>query len=252
MKKYNLLLVILLISSSLLLGQEYKVDSLNIIKNEKLVFKSSALIIPVSLVTFGFIGERNDRIESFNANLQERVTDNLDRRVAIDDYSQYTPILSVYGLNALGLKGKHNFKDRTIILTTAYLTMGTLVYGLKNIIDEQRPDNSTNNTFPSGHTATAFMGAEFLFQEFKHKSVWIGIAGYTIAGITGYYRMANNRHWFSDVVGGAGIGILSTKFAYWVYPFLKKKLFKNKHNLSGMAIPFYNGKEYGIGITLKL
>ena len=38
--------------------------------------------------------------------------------------------------------------------------------------------------------------------------------------------MYNNRHWLTDVAAGAGIGILSTKIAYWLYPFLNSKLFK--------------------------
>jgi membrane-associated phospholipid phosphatase len=92
----------------------------------------------------------------------------------------------------------------------------------------ERPDGSSNNSFPSGHTANAFMGAEFLYQEYKDVSPWYGIAGYVVATGTGLFRMYNNRHWFSDVVAGAGFGILSTKVAYWIYPWMKEKIFKEK------------------------
>src|SRR5690606_34760571 len=116
----------------------------------------------------------------------------------IDNISQYTPFLSVYALNALGVKGKNNFKDRTIILGTAYLIMGATVNILKNTGTVVRPDGTSDNSFPSGHTATAFMGAEFLFQEYKDVSIWYGISGYAIAAGTGFFRMSNQRHWLTD------------------------------------------------------
>ncbi len=74
---------------------------------------------------------------------------------------------AVYGLNLAGIKGKNNFRDRTMILATSYLIMGLTVESLKSITRVERPDGSSRNSFPSGHTATAFMGAEFLWQEYK-------------------------------------------------------------------------------------
>jgi membrane-associated phospholipid phosphatase len=38
-----------------------------------------------------------------------------------------------------------------------------------------------------------------------------------MAATTGYLRMYNNKHWFGDVVAGAGVGILSAKFSYWLF-----------------------------------
>jgi membrane-associated phospholipid phosphatase len=95
------------------------------------------------------------------------------------------------------------------------------------------------------------MGAEFLYQEYKDVSPWYGIAGYVVATGTGLFRMYNNRHWFSDVVAGAGFGILSTKVAYWIYPWMKEKFLKTKRKYSGMAMPFYNGKQAGVGLVLN-
>jgi membrane-associated phospholipid phosphatase len=114
-----------------------------------------------------------------------------------------------------------------------------------------RTDDSSTNSFPSGHTATAFMGAEFLFQEYKDVSIWYGISGYVIAAGTGLFRVYNDRHWFSDVATGAGIGILSTKITYWMYPLLKKSVFKDKKDTKGLVMPFYNGKQYGLGLSMS-
>ncbi|MFD0988958.1 phosphatase PAP2 family protein [Mariniflexile jejuense] len=185
-----------------------------------------------------------------NAEISEEVKEHIDDKFTIDDISQYTPFVSVYALNALGVKGKHNFKDRTIILGTAYLIMGATVNILKHTGNVERPDGTSKNSFPSGHTATAFMGAEFLMQEYKDVSVWYGITGYVIASGTGFFRMYNNRHWLTDVAAGAGIGILSTKIAYWTHSFIKKHIFKDKETLNGMILPFYNGKESGLGLVL--
>ena len=129
--------------------------------------------------------------------------------------------------------------------------MGASVNGLKKITRVQRPDGTSRNSFPSGHTATAFMGAEFLYQEYKDVSVWYGVTGYVVATGTGLFRMYNNRHWLTDVAAGAGIGILSTKIAYWLHPVLKEKVFKNKESLDGVVAPFYNDGAYGLSMSFQ-
>lgn len=243
------LLFFLFIATLSVFGQDTVSDTLQIKKETK--FKYEALIIPTVLIGYGVIGIESDGLKFFNTEIKDEINEHIDNKFTIDDISQYTPFLSVYGLNALGIKGKHNFKDRTIILGTAYLIMGGTVNGLKNISGVERPDGTSRNSFPSGHTATAFMGAEFLFQEYKDVSIWYGISGYLVATGTGFFRMYNDRHWLTDVAAGAGIGILSTKIAYWIHPFIKRNLFKDKENTIGVVMPFYNGKEYGIGIAVQ-
>ena len=127
--------------------------------------------------------------------------------------------------------------------------MSVSVLSLKSITKVERPDGSGNNSFPSGHTATAFAGAEFLWQEYKDVSVWYGISGYIVAVGTGAFRIYNDKHWLTDVAAGAGIGILSTKVAYWINPWIQDKIFKSKEKNSMSTIaPFYNGKQFGIGL----
>lgn len=211
-------------------------------------FKFKQLIIPTALIGYGVIGIESDQLKLFNTQIRDEVKEDIDEKVTIDDFSQYAPALSVYGLNALGIKGKHNFKDRTIILGTSYLIISASVLSLKSITQVERPDGSGFNSFPSGHTATAFAGAEFLWQEYKDVSIWYGISGYIIATGTGAFRIYNDKHWLTDVVAGAGIGILSTKVAYWINPWIQEKIFKSKEKNSMSAIaPFYNGKQLGVG-----
>ncbi|MDY0987273.1 lipid A 1-phosphatase [Flavobacterium sp. ACN2] len=224
-----------------------KIDS----TSHQLKFNYKQLIIPSVLIGYGVIGLESDQLLSFNSQIKKEVTEDIDEKVTIDDFSQYAPAASVYALNAFGVKGKNNMRDRSVILVTSYAIMATTVLGLKSISHVERPDGSSNNSFPSGHTATAFMGAEFLYQEYKDKSIWYGIAGYAVATGTGLFRIYNNRHWLTDVAAGAGIGILSTKIAYWINPYITKKLFKSsaENKSTSMILPFYNGQQYGLGFA---
>jgi hypothetical protein len=218
--------------------------------NENYKFNYKQLIVPTALMTYGIIGLESDGLKLVNSNIRAEVMEDIDKKITIDDFSQYAPTAAVYGLNLAGIHGKNNFKDRTIILGTSYLIMATTVTSLKKITKVERPDGSAFNSFPSGHTGTAFVGAEFMWQEYKDKSIWYGISGYLVATGTGVFRMYNNKHWLTDVAMGAGIGILSTKAAYWLYPILNEKIFKSK-NKAAIALPFYNGKQAGLAYSIQ-
>jgi membrane-associated phospholipid phosphatase len=69
-----------------------------------------------------------------------------------------------------------------------------------------------------------------------------------MATTTAYLRMANNKHWFSDVVAGAGIGIASTKLAYWLYPRIQHRIFKDKP-MKTIIMPGYSNGSLGIGLV---
>lgn len=214
-------------------------------------FKYKQLIIPAVLIGYGVIGMESDWLKGINSQVRDEVTEDIDGKLSIDDFSQYAPAVSVYALNGLGIKGKNNLRDRSVIMATSYLMMSATVFGLKSLTHIERPDGTSNNSFPSGHTANAFAGAEFLWQEYKDQSIWYGISGYIVATGTGVFRIINNRHWVTDVATGAGIGILSTKVAYWIYPYVKNKLFSSKENkVSSLIVPFYNGKQLGCGFVM--
>ena len=229
-------------------GQNTSSDSL--INNNNIRLRYKSLIIPTVLIGYGVFGLENHTIKLLNKSTQNELAEHIDSKLTIDDFSQYVPFLSVYGLNAIGIKGQNNFKDITIILGTAYIIMGGTVNILKGTGNVERPDATSKNSFPSGHTATAFMGAEFLYQEYKDVSIWFGVAGYFMATGTGMFRMYNNRHWLTDVAAGAGIGILSTKIAYKIHPLIKRTIFKNKENTNGIVMPFYNGREFGLNLSM--
>ncbi len=232
-------------------GQGANLDYIQTNKNHS--FRSSQLVVPVVLIGYGLIAHSSKNLKTIDLRVKEELNENFYEEFIIDDFTQYSPSAAVYVLNACGIRGKHNFRDATVILATSTLLMASTVCWLKSAIDATRPDGSANNSFPSGHTATAFMGAEFLWQEYKDVSVWYGVAGYTVAAGTGFFRMYNNRHWLTDVVTGAGIGMLSTKIACWVNPFLTRQLFPNNKNKKATAIsPYYNGKQVGVSCSFGL
>lgn len=208
-------------------------------------------IIPASLIAFGFFGTHNGWVRHQNREIRHVVTTNIDKKFTVDDYSQYMPMLAVYGLNMCGVGGKHNLRDRTLILGTAAALMGITVNSLKAITRVERPDGSSKNSFPSGHTALAFMGAEFLRREYRDTKPWIGLIGYSVATGTGLFRMYNNRHWLTDVMAGAGIGILSTRAAYWLFPTVDKFFTKNSRRTSITILPVLTINSKGLYCQLN-
>lgn len=213
-------------------------------------FRPIQLAIPLSLIGIGALGTMSDWFEGQNHEIRDELQEHNPKRLTLDDFTQYAPTLSVYALDLCGVKGLHEPVDQTIILATAALLMGGTVYTVKRLAQVQRPDGSSFNSFPSGHTATAFMGAEFLRREYWKVSPWIGVAGYAVAAGTGFFRMYNNRHWFSDVIAGAGIGILSVEAAYWLYPIITKAIFKKRYRQNIYLAPYASNREKGLSLSV--
>lgn len=132
----------------------------------------------------------------------------------IDNYMQYTPLIVMLGLKLGGVEGRSSWREMIVADGLSALIMSGLTYSLKCTTRVMRPDGSNNHSFPSGHTATAFMAATMLTEEYGERSPWIGIGAYSVASATALMRIANNKHWLSDVMVGAGVGILSTEVGY--------------------------------------
>lgn len=158
----------------------------------------------------------------------------------IDNYLQYASIAAVYGLNLARVKGKNDFANRSALLIKSEIIVGVLTFTIKNVTTVQRPDSSSPNSFPSGHTAQAFAVATFMAKEYGDKSIWYSIGAYSVATSVGIMRVMNNRHWITDVLVGAGVGIFSTNMAYLTHQYKWGK----KHKKTGQTsiIPSYDGK----------
>jgi membrane-associated phospholipid phosphatase len=108
-------------------------------------------------------------------------------------------------LPASGLVAAAAHKDGkgALQLAEAYGTTMAIVYVLKPVIDRQRPDGG-GQSFPSGHSASAFAGAAFLQRRYGWS---YGVPAYAVATFVAYSRVESKRHWTSDVIAGGAIGI---------------------------------------------
>jgi hypothetical protein len=127
------------------------------------------------------------------------------------------------GLKLAGVEGRSDWPRLLASAGMSYAIMAALVNGIKYTAKEMRPDGSSANSWPSGHTATSFVGATLLHKEYGlTRSPWYSVAGYGVATATGVMRVLNNRHWISDVMSGAGIGIMSAELGYAICDVLFK------------------------------
>jgi len=173
-----------------------------------------------------------------------------DFKTGIDDYTQFFGPVMTVGLKLGGVEGRSDWPRLLASAAMSYGIMAGLVNGIKYTAKEMRPDGSTANSWPSGHTATSFVGATLLHKEYGlTRSPWYSVAGYGVATATGVMRVLNNRHWVSDVMSGAGIGILSTELGYAIGDLL----FKGKGLLrNDMQMDFENPSFFSISMGVGL
>ena len=171
----------------------------------------------------------------------------------IDNYTQFAPAVLALGLNVAGVEGRSNLGRFAVSSALAYGIMAGIVNPIKYGAKEMRPDGSTRNSFPSGHTATAFVSATILHKEYGlTRSPWYSIAGYGVATATGVMRVLNNRHWVSDVLSGAGIGIFSTELAYGISDIIFKGHGLKRGFLSDKSNAIENPSFFSISMGMGL
>ena len=213
--------------------------------NDTVKFEVKQIIAPTSMIAAGalFVG--------IKPLVQARKWVNKEvgvHKTKADEYIQYLPAAAYLGLEYTGLKCRRPIVDRLIVGVTSTIIMTAVTQGIKYTVNEQRPDSDKKNSFPSGHSATAFMGAELLRQEY---GPWVGAAGYVVASGVGVMRILNGRHWLNDVVAGAGIGILSAKAGEWLLPFNRRWMGLDKHRkgTAAVVLPTYNAETNALGLT---
>lgn len=148
-----------------------------------------------------------------------------------------SPLAAAWILKAAGVKSRSTTRRMLTANAFALVLAGGLTEGTKHIVSEQRPDLSDNHSFPSGHTALAYVGATVLSREFGHISPWITVGAYSVATGTEILRIKHNAHWVNDVFMGAGIGTVSTNVGYWLADriFGEEGINKPTMNLKDMA-----------------
>ena len=243
MKIFSLFLAIVILLSSSLRAQSNPFE-----------ISPKGMILPIALIGAGAIGSQIDAIKEIDFGLPKSPIHSHSGFV-LEDAVQYAPVGAFYALNMCGVKSAHGVADGTALVAASYCITAAATYALKLAVDERRPNGVDYDAFPSGHTATSFMGAEFLRMQYKDASPWIGIAGYALASGTALARIAHNEHWLTDVIAGAGVGILSTRVAYWIYPWVQEKIvhkiFKPKKDMAFVGLPYYSGEGAGISLAMR-
>ena len=190
-----------------------------------------SLIVPVALIGYGLTTLQNHGLYS---SMQART--DIQRAFGkygspIDNYLIYGSYVEFGILLMLKIKCKNDMVNTALLIAKSELLMLAIVLPLKYLAHEERPYSynyglqgeplsqreKNSNAFysmPSGHTAEAFVAATIVYREFRYKSNWYGIGAYAIATTVGVYRMINDQHWESDVLVGAGIGMLAANLVY--------------------------------------
>jgi membrane-associated phospholipid phosphatase len=189
----------------LLLTQMYgqKADSLLVVK--KLTYKS--FIAPTALLATGAVllnSELNGDIQTKSGKVF-----GTSFRSGADNIFPFVPIAQIYLGKTLGFEPKTNYRNQTMNILVANTATVVVVEIAKRIAKRERPDMSDNMSFPSGHSAVAFTNATLLYYEYKNSNFWYASSGFVFAATTGAFRIANNKHYASDVLAGAGIGMIS-------------------------------------------
>lgn len=217
-------------------------DSSNVKHNltkEKYQFSAKRVILPVSLGVVGATGLiPNSPLNKLSNSVHEEISAH-SYHTNVDDLLQYMPLTMYWGLNLVNLhNGQHVVKEEVSKTAIAYLSTIIISTGLKYSIREKRPDSNKQNSFPSGHTAVVFTGAELVRLEYGNV---YGSIAYSMALLVGSMRIYNDRHWIHDVVSGAGIGILSARIGNWLCPDFKK----SERRKSVSCTPYFSVEKDG-------
>jgi len=238
-KKYILLLISVFIINSQVCPQ----DSIKIPAGRYNTIELTSFIVPAVLIGYGLTTFKNNGFPFSSKDVYDYRQKNFSNfNTHLDDIIAFFPALTAYTLQIDCYKGKNSLKDMTIIFAVSNIFGMGSAEALKRITKHDRPDNSDNKSFPSSHTIFAFIGADMLYQEYGEKSAWFSIGGYTAASAVALMRILNNKHWFSDVLVGAGIGILSSRLSYLFYYKVIKHYPDKKNKLTFNLVPDISNK----------
>jgi membrane-associated phospholipid phosphatase len=197
--------------------------------------KLALAVISLILVAYpsgaqqGFIWDVNYAVRDWSQNLSG------GKQFPLDDYLQFAPALG-YAIAIPFADGDYTWQERTCVLGTSFASMMAICYSFKFATQVERPNGRNKHSFPSAHTAMAFMGAELVRREY---GPWWGLAAYSSAAVTGFLRIYNNWHWTGDVLVGAGVGVLSACIGYWLLPWEREVLKLDSKNTTVSAAPSY-------------
>ena len=213
---------------------------------------SRVVLVPTLLLTAGALTTHRVELLESDEEMREEIREHMGRpTTTLDNQLRYLPGAVTLGLGLAGVPGRHKPVDQLLLAALAFTLNDAATSNLKNLTQVQRPDGSDFHSFPSQHTSLAFASATFLHKEYGGRSIWYSLGGYGVAATTGGIRMAKDAHWLSDVLAGAGVGILSTEAAYWLYPRLMKPM-RRMLGSRALVVPSYQQGAVGATAVVRL
>jgi membrane-associated phospholipid phosphatase len=170
----------------------------------------------------------------------------------------------VAGLSGILYLGGHIFQEEELrktglMLAEAIFLNGVVTEGLKIIAGRSRPFRNEGNhqidffemefedeenSLPSGHTSTAFAVATVLSERIDNLYTSIGL--YSLASLTAFQRVYNDKHWLSDTILGAALGtVIGLKVVK-----LNTENDNHDSSLNMNITPVVNSNGYGVGVLL--
>jgi len=174
------------------------------------------LIIPTGLIVTGSLMSG----KTIELKLKDNVLQKTSgiRQTKIDNLLPFVPIGEMYLADLLGVKARNHWFDQSKNLFMTIALNQIITSSFKQLINKTRP-NGGQFSMPSGHTSSAFAMATVLYEEYKSTNPVLAYSGFGFSTAAGTLRIINNKHWLSDVLVGAGVGILSAKIIYHFEPF---------------------------------
>jgi membrane-associated phospholipid phosphatase len=193
--------------------------------DNKPYLKPSGLIIPGAFLVYGGLKPVINDISKLDDKIWTHMQENYPGfHTNAADFLMWVPSASIYAIDAFHVKTQHTFKEHLILDVGSILVTGGLGFGMRKISEHISAYNTHDTKFPSGHAANVFRGAEIVHQELKYTHPVLSYSGYVVATGVGLLRIYNKNHLLSEVITGAGLGILSTKLTYWIFGHVKEKM----------------------------
>jgi membrane-associated phospholipid phosphatase len=214
-------------------------------------WEGSKFILPALFITYGTVARFNQLpVRRLDLDIDRGIRKHVTRRYRVDDYFLFGMPLLAEGLGFIpGIEARHNFRDRTLIMATSLFVTAGVADILKRTTSVMRPGQSDRRSFPSAHMALTMMSAHVMYREYKDISPWIGVGGYVVATATGVFRMLNRAHWLSDVVMGAGIGLLGAEIGYMMLPVWHSVFGIKDTGKQFAAVPAFSTRSIGLGLV---
>jgi membrane-associated phospholipid phosphatase len=164
---------------------------------------------PAVLIPLG-LGAAAAIISHWDKTLEKHLRNSLTGTQTLGNVTMYTLIAGSLLSGILFPGDDRNSWDELFTQGEGFGTTALTTWALKESVRRPRPfaGGGQMHSFPSGHTSGAFCAATCIE---RNSGIWAGIPAYALAALTGYSRIDAARHYPSDVLAGAAIGMLSAR-----------------------------------------